>query len=124
MESRPRNFTRTIAVVDDDKDLRTSLGDLLESVGYTALIFDSADSFLSSDARDGVDCVISDIQMKGMNGLELARTVRSSNTPIILITAFPTPEISCQAKSAGVRQLLFKPFNSQALIDDLQGIFA
>ncbi len=120
MPSRICNASPVIAVVEDDEDLRTSLGDLLESVGYQAVTFDSADSFLASDVSSKFDCIISDIQMKGTNGLELARTLRPSETPVILITAFPTPEIGSQAKAAGVHRLLFKPFNSQALLDDLQ----
>lgn len=124
MPSRFCNASPVIAVVEDDEDLRTSLGDLLESVGYQAVTFDSADTFLASNVGSKFDCIISDIQMKGTNGLELARALRPSETPVILITAFPTPEIGSQAMAAGVHRLLFKPFSSQALLDDLQLLFA
>lgn len=112
-----------IAVVDDDEDLRTALGDLLESIGYAARMYENADALITSGKVGTFDCIVSDIQMKGTSGLQLARTVRESDVPIILITAFPTPEVQQQAQAAGVRRLFIKPFNSQALIDDLMSLF-
>jgi FixJ family two-component response regulator len=108
-----------IAVVDDDEDVRTALHDLLRSLGYSARLFETADGFLASDIGNQVDCVISDFQMPGTSGLQLARAVQPANVPMILITAFATPEVEQQAEAAGVRRLLVKPFDSQILIDEL-----
>lgn len=113
------NSGLVIAVVDDDEDVRTALDDMLKSLGYSAQLFETADSFLASDLESRIDCVISDIQMPGTSGLQLARVVQSRGVPVILVTAFPTPEIEQQAQAAGVRRLLIKPFDSGELIAEL-----
>lgn len=122
MSSTPPNAEPLIAVVDDEEVVRTALDDLLKSLGYSTLLFDTADDFLSSDAAGRVDCVISDIQMTGMTGLQLARLMKPRKVPIILITAFPTPEVRQQAKAAGVSRLLVKPFDSEDLIAELASL--
>jgi FixJ family two-component response regulator len=116
------NGTPLIAVVDDDEDVRTALDDLLRSLGYTVEMFQTADDFLASGVADRFDCVISDVQMPGTSGLQLARTLQLEKVPIILITAFRTPEVEQQAEAAGARRLLVKPFNSAALIAELAGL--
>jgi FixJ family two-component response regulator len=108
-----------VAVIDDDVDVRTALEDMLKSLGYAALLFETADVFLASNVEDQIDCVISYIQMPGTSGLQLARHMQSSDVPIILVTAFPTPEVEQQAQAAGVRRLLIKPFDSGDLIAEL-----
>lgn len=115
-----RNTAPLIAVVDDDEDVRTALDDLLKSLGYSAQLFETADGFLASGGE--VDCVISDVQMPGSSGLQLARFMQARKVPIILITAFPTPEVEQQAESAGVRKLLVKPFDSSELIAALSDV--
>jgi FixJ family two-component response regulator len=108
-----------IAVVDDDEDVRAALDGLLGSLGYRAVLFDTADALLASTLLDEVDCIISDIQMPGSSGLQLAEAVQPQDTPIILITAFPTPEVEQRAAAAGVLRLLVKPFESSDLIEQL-----
>lgn len=119
MSHSSQNTGPVIAVVDDDEDVRTALDDMLKSLGYAAQLFETADSFLASDLERRIDCVISDIQMPGTSGLQLARVVQSRGVPVILVTAFPTPEIEQQAQAAGVRRLLIKPFDSGELIAEL-----
>jgi FixJ family two-component response regulator len=113
-----------IAVVDDDEDVRTALYDLLGSLGYAAKLYETADAFLESGIVSQVACVISDVQMPGISGLQLARLLRANGVPIILITAFPTPEVEQQADAVGVRRLIVKPFDSDKLIAALNDLLA
>lgn len=122
MSVRSSNTTPLIAIIDDDDDVRTSLQDLLRSIGYSAELFRTADAFLSSSRDTQVDCVISDIQMPGTSGLELARVMQARMIPIILITAFPTLEVTQQARAAGVKRLLVKPFDTRDLIAELASL--
>ena len=112
----------TISIVDDDKPLREALAGLVASRGYDAEAFDSAASFLDSDRRHGTDCLITDIQMPGMTGLELHRQLAASDKPVptILITGRKEPGLRDQAMRAGVRCYLTKPFDP----DDLFGCIA
>jgi CheY-like chemotaxis protein len=100
------------------------LDDLLKSLGYTTLLFETADGFLTSGVEGTVDCIISDIQMPGTTGLQLARLMKPRKVPIILITAFPTPEVAQRAKAAGVQRILVKPFNLGELVDELARLLA
>lgn len=120
MSFSPENAATLIAVIDDEQVVRETLQDLLASLGYKTVLFGTADSFLASDAARNVDCIISDIQMAGTTGLQLARLMKAAEVPIILITAFPTAEVEQQAKAAGVRRLLVKPFDSDVLIAELE----
>jgi FixJ family two-component response regulator len=116
--------TTLIAVVDDDDDVRAALDGLLGSLGYRAVLFETADGLLASALRDEFDCIISDVQMPGSSGLQLAESVKPQATPVILITAFPTPEVEQRAAAAGVVRLLIKPFESDDLIDQLAELLA
>lgn len=124
MSPRPPNATPLIAIVDDEEVVRATLDDLLKSLGYSTLLFETADSFLASGLEGPVDCIISDIQMPGTTGLQLARLMKSRKVPIILITAFPTREVAQQAKAAGVQRILVKPFNSGDLVAELARLLA
>lgn len=113
-----------IAVVDDDQDVRLALDGLLGSIGFDALLYENADELLASDDLTRVDCIISDLQMPGTNGLQLARKVQPLHIPLFLITAYPTQELERQAAAAGVRDVLIKPFDPGRLIaglDELLG---
>lgn len=124
LSSQSSNTIPLIAVVDDDEDVRTALYDLLGSLGYAAKLYETADAFLVSGMASQVACVISDVQIPGTNGLQLARLMHARNVPTILITAFPTPEVEQQAEAAGVRMLLVKPFDSDRLIAELGDLLA
>lgn len=125
MSARSRESLKSdvIAVVDDDEDVRAALDGLLESLGYRSKLYDSADSFLAAKAVDDVDCIISDIQMPGTSGLQLAEQIQGHEKPVILITAFPTHDVQQRASAAGVRCVLIKPFDSEELIDHLSAQF-
>lgn len=118
----PGTATALVAIIDDDEDIREALGALLSSLGYAALLYATAGEFLVSGAATKVACVISDIQIPGMGGLEVARLMRVAGIPVILITAFQTPVIERHAKAAGVRRLLVKPFDSGELIMTLDAL--
>jgi FixJ family two-component response regulator len=114
------NQMRWVGIVDDDVDVRISLNALVESIGYGARTYETADSLLSSGQICDFACIITDLQMPGTNGLQLAEGLRiAGGPPVILITAFPTPNIERQAKAAGVRCFLRKPFDPGTLIDTL-----
>ena len=111
-----------IAVIEDDGSFRTALVESLRSQGYDARGFASAEEFIDAGAERSSDCVITDIHMPGMNGLELGRllTVRPSRVPVIMITARTEPGLDARAETNGAVCLLRKPFNADALIECLK----
>src|SRR6266478_1266136 len=106
-----------ISIVDDDQSFREGTRDLIEAMGFLAETFRRADEFLKSNALDGTSCLIADVQMPGMTGLELHdRLLRSGKViPTILITAFPNSKDRARALQAGVVCYLSKPFNESEL---------
>jgi len=112
-----------IAIVDDDDDVASALGSLVESMGVKASLFASADLFLS-DREERFDLVISDVQMPGRSGLDLAKHLKGEGLPIILITAFPTAEIERQAHLHGVWCFIRKPFDPDELIDCIERLLS
>jgi FixJ family two-component response regulator len=111
-----------IAVVDDDEPFRTALVDSLGSQGYGARGFASAEQFIAADAAVSCDCVITDIHMPGMSGLDLKRLLvaRGSKVPVIMITARSEPGLEAAAAVIGAICLLRKPFDSRDLIGCLE----
>jgi FixJ family two-component response regulator len=108
-----------VAVVDDDEALCSSLVDLMRSSGYRSEPFISAETFLVSSGRSGWDCIIADIHMPGMGGLNLVRELHGQGimTPVILITALPDKHLDEEAVSIGALCLLRKPFETTSLLD-------
>jgi FixJ family two-component response regulator len=117
----PVSASPLICVIDDDDSVRVSLEGLLRSLGHRVRAFDSATTFMASDARDEADCVISDLQMPGMTGVEMkeAMVAAGQKTPVILITAFADETQKLRAEKAGVTCFLPKPFTGERLIDCL-----
>lgn len=111
-----------ISIIDDDASVRTATDNLLRSLGYGVLTFESADAFLQSAVLDQTSCVIADVNMPGTNGVELLLRLRArgNEIPFIFITAFPEAAISAQAASAGAVCLLTKPFEKDNLIQNLE----
>ena len=111
-----------IAVVDDDDSFRMALAESLDSLGYNAREFASAEAFIAADGPRSCDCVITDIRMPGISGFELSRLLASqaSPVPVILITAVREPGLETRAAASGSLCLLKKPFEADALIDCLQ----
>lgn len=118
-----RNF---IAVIEDDSSLRAALEALLRSLGYRAAGFDSAEAFLQSRDPEIVDCVITDVQMGGMSGIELKRRLSAlrSDVPVIMITARTEAALLERARSSGAFCLLSKPFEAGRLADCLERALA
>jgi FixJ family two-component response regulator len=107
-----------IAVVDDDRSVREALRSLIRSLGYNAIAFAAAEDLLKSRRRRNVSCVIADMQMPGMTGLELHQRLSASENPVptILITAYPDDGVRERALSAGVIGYLSKPFEEDDLL--------
>ena len=107
-----------ISVIDDDASVRAATNNLLSSHGYLVRTFASAEDFLQSAHVDSSLCVIADVQMPTMSGLDLLTHMRSEgyNAPFIFITAFPEESVRARAVKAGAIFLLTKPFGGPALI--------
>lgn len=107
-----------ISIVDDDDYVRVSLGSLVRSYGYITQLFDSAEQFIASNLAGDTDCLVSDIQMPGMNGLRMYEWLRSSgiSPPVIFITASPDDAPRLSAQKLGAAGYLSKPFEGQALM--------
>jgi len=112
--------------VDDDRSVVEAIVSLLESVGYTAAGFDSAQEFLNSPHLRSTACLILDVRMPGIGGLELHRRLAAENihTPIIFITANGGLEVSTEALSGGAVACLHKPFNQESLLGALRSALA
>jgi FixJ family two-component response regulator len=107
-----------ISIVDDDSSVREAAMDLLHSMGFVAEAFQHAEDFLKSNRLQKTSCLIADVQMPGMTGLELHRhLVASGKTiPTILITAYPDDSVRERALGYGVVGYLSKPFNENDLL--------
>lgn len=107
-----------ISVVDDDDSVRESLQGLIRSLGLAVRSFASAEEFLSSGQFEDTDCLILDVRLPGMNGLELQRRLVSGNQqiPIVFITAHDDEGARSQAVRDGAVDYLFKPFPEDALL--------
>lgn len=106
-----------ICVVDDDRGLRLSLEDILLGAGHDTGLFASAEDFLDSPDSDACDCVISDVRMPGMGGLEMLRQLKARRAvPVVMISAHATPAIHDAALRSGAACLLAKPFDAEQLL--------
>jgi FixJ family two-component response regulator len=111
-----------ISVIDDDESVRRTTTRLIESFGFRAAAFESAESFLSSGHLNDTSCLIVDVQMPGMNGLQLQSQLAAAgrNIPIIFITAFDDKESRRRAMQAGAVAFLGKPFNDEQLLESIR----
>jgi FixJ family two-component response regulator len=107
-----------ISIIDDDPSVREGTMDLLNSMGLAADTFEHASAFLNSSRLHSTSCLIADVQMPGMSGLELYECLVSSGNaiPTILITAFPNHRDRTRAREAGVECYLTKPFSESELL--------
>ena len=108
-----------ISIVDDDESVRDALWGFLRSVGFAVKVFASAEEFLNSDQLSKADCLILDVRMSGMSGIELHRQLVSSycKIPVIFITAYEDEGMRTQALSGGAGAFLIKPFSEEALLN-------
>jgi len=107
-----------IAIVDDDDSVRTALQGLMKAVGLPAHAFASAEEFLGSGKQNETGCLIADIRMPGMSGLELQAKLNADNfrIPIIFITAHGDEKMRMQALRAGAVEFVAKPFDDDVLV--------
>ena len=111
-----------VAIVDDDDLMRSALQGLLKSVGLPAEAFASAEEFLKSGQQRQAGCLISDIRMPGMSGLELQARLNAERCkiPIIFITAHGDEKMRMQALRAGAVEFMAKPFDDEALLESVR----
>lgn len=117
MDARP-----LVLVVDDDESVRESLPDLLKALGYRVQTFSSAEALLASAVLDHTDCLILDMAMPGMTGLELYRELknRARNIPVIFITAHKDSAMRSRIMDQGAVECLYKPFTDTSLLAALE----
>jgi len=112
----------TVFVVDDDAPMREALSSLIRSVGLRVEIFSSAREFLRAKAADGPACLVLDVRLPGLSGMDLHRELIAANNPIpvIFITGHGDIPMSVRAMKAGAAEFLTKPFHDQDLLDAIQ----
>jgi FixJ family two-component response regulator len=113
---------RVVCIVDDDASLRRSLRNLLMSVGFRVETFDSAEAFLEAPRRDSIGCVVLDVRMAGMSGLDLLKHLAAvgSRIPVVILTAHADEETRRRSLEAGAAAFLEKPVRSGALLDAIR----
>jgi FixJ family two-component response regulator len=111
-----------ISIIDDDRSMLLALGGLLRSFGFAVEPYGTAEEFLQSRTRDSSDCIITDLQMTGLSGIELKQWLEAhaNPTPVIMITARPEAHLHAQALACGAVCLLRKPFDSTASLASLK----
>jgi FixJ family two-component response regulator len=111
-----------IGIIDDDQSLRTALVRLIRSLGYGARDFTSAEEFMESGALGECSCVIADVQMPGISGIDLVKLIaeRQSTVPVIVITARMEPRLKYTALASGAISFLRKPLDSEKLAECLE----
>ena len=110
-----------IAIVDDDAPLREALGSLLNAAGFSTQVFASAEDFLNSAHRQNTICLVLDIRLPGMNGIELQRALNASGSsiPIVFITAHGDETVKDLVMSSGAAAFLNKPVRSSVLLKEI-----
>jgi len=112
----------TVFIIDDDASVRESIKDLVESVGLNAASFASAHDFLASERRDGPSCLVLDVRLPGISGLDLQLELRKAGIkiPVIFITGHADVPMTVKAMKSGAVEFLTKPFRDQDLLDVIQ----
>jgi FixJ family two-component response regulator len=114
--------SKFVSIVDDDDSVRGTLRELLRSAGFSSRAFESAEAFLGSGHHQETACLITDIRMPGMSGLELQARLNAEQCriPIIFITAHGDEEMRFQALRAGAVEFLPKPFDDEVLVESVR----
>src|SRR3979490_1894983 len=117
-----QGINKLVAIVDDDDSVRVALEGLLKSAGLPALAFESAEEFIKSGQQHQTSCLIADIRMPGMSGLELQAELNAEHCriPIVFITAHGDAKMRMQALRAGAVEFMAKPFNDEALLESVR----
>ncbi|MBN9435202.1 MAG: response regulator [Bosea sp.] len=123
-EGTELNAPPLVAIIDDDEDIRQSLETLVEMIGYRVDTFESAEAFLGWPLVGTTDCIVSDIHMKGLSGIELTRALNQAghSIPVILISAYASDDIRRRAMDAGAACFLSKPFDVDMLVHRLKSL--
>ena len=113
---------KLVAIVDDEESVRNALQGLMKEAGFPARAFASAEEFLRSEEQRDTACLVADISMLGMSGLELQATLNASRhkIPIVFITAHGDEKMRMQALRAGAVEFLAKPFDDEALLESIR----
>jgi len=113
---------KVVTIVDDDESVRSAVQGLMKEAGFSALAFASAEEFLNSGEQQRTSCLIADIRMPGMSGLELQSKLNAERfrIPIIFITALGDEKMRMQALRAGAVEFLTKPFDDEVLLDTVR----
>jgi FixJ family two-component response regulator len=111
-----------VAIVDDDRHLRESLQDLLETEGIESRLYASAEDLLFQSGHEGVDCVLADVRMTGMSGIEMLRILRAivGCPPVLIMTSYADDGMRANALRCGAEAFLAKPVDSRKLIDSIR----
>jgi FixJ family two-component response regulator len=111
--------SQSVSIVDDDASVRAAMQSLLRSLGFVAFVFESAEDFLRSPRVDDSSCLITDVQMPGMSGLDRQDRLiaQGIHIPTIFITAFPEQNIRSRAQASGALGFLEKPFAGRTMIE-------
>src|SRR4051812_13668087 len=114
--------TKIIAIVDDDELVRSALQGLMKSAGFATRTFESAEDFLNSGQHRQTACLLTDIRMPGMSGLDLQATLNADNCriPTIFITAHGDEKLRVRALRAGAVEFLAKPFDDEVLLESVR----
>jgi FixJ family two-component response regulator len=117
---------RVVSIIDDDASVRIAMAGLVRSLGFVACAYESAEDFLRSPEAGDTSCIITDVQMPGMNGLELQSHLlaQGRRLPMIFITAFPEPNVRKRAEAAGALAFLEKPFDGGVIVSLLDKALA
>jgi|SRR6202022_2282153 len=118
VEGRILQITPVVSIVDDDKAVRLALGSLIRSLGWQARMYESAGEFLSSGEAAQTSCLISDVRMSGMSGIEMHERLHAQGhaPATIFISGNPTPSLHAKAVSTGALVLLQKPYQAAVMI--------
>ncbi len=118
--------TSTIAIVDDDQAIREALNDLIHSCGYESRLFASAEEFLSYDSREAIDCMLVDVKMPGLSGIELQTELNKEpeKPPIIFMTSYRDDRTRAAAMDGGAFAFLGKPVDIKTLLNCLESALA
>jgi len=114
--------THLVAAIDDDRRVRLSIQSVLESAGYEAEVFDSAEAFLDSGVLPRASCVIADVRLPGLDGLQLQRRIRElrPQVPMVVITAHDDDGVRQRALRDGATAFLAKPFDAARLLERIE----
>lgn len=123
---RPGHESPIVYVVDDDASVRAALEDLLSSVGFESGLFDSAQAFMDASRPDVPSCIVLDVRMPGLGGLDFQQALAQANVayPIIFITGHGDVQMCARAMKAGAVDFLTKPFRDQDLLDAINAALA